>query len=115
MDPVFPRGPRGLLWMQPSPRAKKVANCPQKPKCPSPGVEYEAAKTRTLSVGGDVTRRTDVLGYHLVYIGKYSGKTFKWVAENDLGLAGYICDSISMDKPTEVPVSVNKFAFKVIN
>ena len=55
----------------------------------SPTQKHDLVKTSAHTVvfqrGGDVSDRQEVIGEYLLQFGKYKGKSFKWLLENDVG------------------------------
>ena len=62
--------------------------------------------------GGDVSKDLHVLGEYELQFGLFKGKTFKWLAENGLGYAAWLVDSMGSETATTAPLSKNKHAFK---
>ncbi|XP_038136108.1 uncharacterized protein LOC119780223 [Cyprinodon tularosa] len=90
---VFRKGPLGFLLQDPSPEAKKTKNDPSLCDKSDPKRE-DAVRENALSVvrqrGGDVTDALEVLGDYSLQFGKYKGKCFRWLLENDVGYTIYI-------------------------
>jgi len=83
--PDFRRTPKGDLVLRATPEALSI------PK-PPPGVrvlaaeEVEAeARAHVVSQGGDPGTDLLVLSQHRLQFGKYWGRSFKWLLENDVG------------------------------
>ena len=63
-------------------------------------------------MGGNTSDEVSVLGQYEVQFGIFKGQTFKWLAENGLGYAGWLVDSMGSETATTAPLSKNKHAFK---
>ena len=51
-----------------------------------------------MRIGGDVKNKNEVLGQYVLTYGNFRGKTFKWLAENALGYAGFIVNDIRLEQ-----------------
>lgn len=51
-----------------------------------------------LKRGGDVSDKQEVLGEHILQFGKYKGKSFKWLLENDVSYALYLSDKVEEEE-----------------
>ncbi|MED6262033.1 hypothetical protein ATANTOWER_013573 [Ataeniobius toweri] len=90
---VFRKGPLGFLQQEPSSEAKKIKNDPSLWDKSEPKRE-DIVRQNALSVvrqrGGDVTDGLEVLGDYILQFGKYKGKSFWWLLENDVGYTLYL-------------------------
>lgn len=77
----------------------------------SPERVLETARRAVVHQGEDPSKKSHVLGQHTMQFGVFKGQTFKWVAENALGYAGYLVASMRMES-TEVRDSKNNHANK---
>ncbi|XP_044064228.1 uncharacterized protein LOC122881737 [Siniperca chuatsi] len=93
-DPTFPKTWKGQLETKPSQDALKHAavqwslQAAQQhggPPVKKPEERKAAARACVLSEGGDPRNDRLVLSRFLIQFGKYKGKTFKWLLENDVG------------------------------
>ncbi|CAL8321720.1 unnamed protein product [Arctogadus glacialis] len=44
--------------------------------------------------GGDISDKQEVLGEYVLQFGKYKGKLFRWLAENDVGYVIYLIKKV---------------------
>ncbi|CAL8293474.1 unnamed protein product [Arctogadus glacialis] len=67
---------------------------PGKMSVNSPAQKHDLEKTSARTVvfqrGGDVSDRQEGMGEYLLQFGKYQGKSFKWLLENDVGYTIYL-------------------------
>nr|XP_046255940.1 uncharacterized protein LOC124065002 [Scatophagus argus] len=121
-DPALPRASSGRLQMKPSQEALTYAagqGPMQDARRGSPPVknkeEVEAeAKAHVRSEGGgDPSNAQLVLSGFTIQFGKYKGKTFKWLLENDVGYVAYIVASHQLERGQgntmcQTPLMANK-------
>lgn len=90
---VFRRGPRGFLLQEASDAAKLLNSNPSLQDKSAP-LRQDKVHQNALSVvrqrGGDVSDRTEVRGDYILQFGKYKGKCFRWLLENDVGYTVYL-------------------------
>ncbi|KAE8277695.1 hypothetical protein D5F01_LYC24294 [Larimichthys crocea] len=90
---VFRKGPRGYLRQDPSDAAKLLKDNSSLQDKSAP-LKEDTVKQNALTVirqrGGDVSDRTEVLGEYILQFGKYKGKSFRWLLENDVGYTVYL-------------------------
>src|SRR4029434_3783938 len=48
--------------------------------------------------GGDASDRTEVLGDYILQFGKYKGKAFRWLLENDVGYTSYLIKNLRKEE-----------------
>ena len=48
--------------------------------------------------GGDVSDRQEVLGEDILQFGKYKGKSFRWLLENDIGYTIYLSKKVEEEE-----------------
>lgn len=81
----------------------------------SPERVRESARQAVIFGGGDQSNPLHVLGQHELQFGIFRGQTFKWVAENALGYAGYLVAAMSredFEKKDSKNHAENKKAFR---
>ncbi len=96
MDPRFRRGGDGCASLFDSEEAKKIKG--ENRLCAwvlSLEKARESARLAVLQQGGDPNNEQHLLGQHQLQFGIFRGQTFKWLAENALGYAGYLIASMS--------------------
>ncbi|XP_039519572.1 uncharacterized protein LOC120473667 isoform X1 [Pimephales promelas] len=84
----FRKGPTGYLRQDPSDEAKRIKDNPNLQDKSAPQREdkvKENAHSVVFMRGGDVSDRKEVLGEYVLQFGKYKGKSFRWLLENDVG------------------------------
>lgn len=90
---IFRKGPRGYLHQDPTDAAKLLKDNPSLQDKSAP-LREDIVKQNALTVvgqrGGDVSDRTEVLGEYILQFGKYKGKSFRWLLENDVGYTIYL-------------------------
>lgn len=86
----FRKGPSGHLRQDPSDQAMELKRRPS-PTFPAQSQDTVRADALTVVVqrGGDETDRLEVMGEYVLQFGKYKGKTFRWLLENDVGYTMY--------------------------
>ena len=97
MVPKF-RKKDGCICLFDSEDAKKV-KAEKRPwtRALSPDEVKESAREAVEHKGGDPNNEEHVLGQHKLQFGLFRDKTFKWLAENALGYAGYVVASMSVE------------------
>ncbi|XP_056293449.1 uncharacterized protein LOC130208388 [Pseudoliparis swirei] len=89
----FRKGPRGFLRQDPSDAAKVLKDNPSL-QDKSAAVREELVRQNALTVvrqrGGDPSDTTEVSGDYILQFGKYKGKSFRWLLENDIGYTIYL-------------------------
>ncbi|XP_029980231.1 uncharacterized protein LOC115412079 [Sphaeramia orbicularis] len=58
----------------------------------NPKKAYEEAEKRCHLVGATAPTKVQILGQLILSFGKYCGRTFKWLIENDVGYVKYLLD-----------------------
>ena len=93
---TFRKGPLGYLRQDPTDAAKLLKDNPSLQDKSAP-VKEELVKTNALTVvrqrGGDASDKTEVYGEYILQFGKYKGKSFRWLLENDIGYTIYLLKS----------------------
>ncbi|XP_070404009.1 uncharacterized protein [Nothobranchius furzeri] len=90
---VFRKGPLGYLLQAPSPEAKRIKDDPSL-QDRSASMKEDLVRQNALATvrrrGGDTTDITELLGDYILQFGKYKGKSFRWLLENDVGYTLYL-------------------------
>lgn len=98
---TFRRGPTGYLRQDPSEEAKRIKDNPDLQDKSAPQRE-EKVKDNARSIvfmrGGDVSDRQEVLGEYILQFGKYKGKSFRWLLENDVGYTVYLFKKVEEEE-----------------
>ncbi|XP_072289119.1 uncharacterized protein [Eucyclogobius newberryi] len=93
---VFRKGPVGFLRQDPSEEARRIKDDPSMRDRSAP-VKEEDVRQNALTVvrlrGGDASDPAEVLGEYRLQFGKYKGKHFRWLLENDVGYTLYLIQS----------------------
>lgn len=114
--PTFRRAPNGTLLLRASSEAQAVGplrvaggQAPYRAKKPE---EVDAeAQAHVTSEGGDTANATLVLSRWKVQFGRYQGKTFHWLLENDVGYAVNLVASHQKERErtgSQSPLMANK-------
>ncbi|XP_076876832.1 uncharacterized protein LOC143526077 [Brachyhypopomus gauderio] len=93
MEPIFRKKADGSPNLCDSKAALCVKEANKKKpwaRAISPEKVKDSARRAVLRSGGDPGNAVHVLGQHELQFGVFRGQTFKWVAENALGYAGYL-------------------------
>lgn len=97
----FRRELTGYLRQDPSDEAKKIKNNPEL-QDKSPALREDKVRENARSVvflrGGDVTDRQELRGEYLAQFGKYKGKSFRWILENDVGYVVYLTHKVEEEE-----------------
>lgn len=105
---VFRKGPAGFLLQDPSEEARRIRDSPALQDRSPPQME-SLVRERALAVvrqrGGDASDRTEVLGEYILQFGKYKGKSFRWLLENDVGYSLYLIKSVQREESEGISVS----------
>ncbi|XP_028973536.1 uncharacterized protein LOC106023952 [Esox lucius] len=98
---TFRRGALGYLLQVPSDAAKKIKDNPSMQDKSAP-LKEEVVRKNAISVvlqrGGDVSDKAEVLGEYILQFGKYRGKSFRWLLENDVGYTMYLIKNLEKEK-----------------
>ncbi|XP_037626190.1 uncharacterized protein LOC119488527 [Sebastes umbrosus] len=93
MSVTFRKGPLGYLRQDPTDAAKLLKDNPSLQDKSAP-VKEELVRKNALSViilrGGNASDKTEVAGEYILQFGKYKGKSFRWLLENDIGYTIYL-------------------------
>ncbi|XP_028461704.1 uncharacterized protein LOC114573624 [Perca flavescens] len=97
----FRKGPSGHLRHDPSDEAMRIKKNPSL-QDKSPPQRHDLVKTNALTVvferGGDVSDRLEVMGEYVLQFGKYKGKLFRWLLENDVGYTIYLMKKVEEEE-----------------
>ncbi|TWW62954.1 hypothetical protein D4764_04G0016010 [Takifugu flavidus] len=96
---VFHKGPLGFLLQEPSDEAKRVSSTPQDK---SAAMREDLVRQNALAVirqrGGDPSDKMEVLGDYVLQFGKYKGKSFRWLLQNDVGSTVYLIKNVQSEE-----------------
>ncbi|XP_056602883.1 uncharacterized protein LOC130419900 [Triplophysa dalaica] len=85
---AFRKGPLGYLLQDPTDQARTIKNNLSLQDKSAP-IKLELVRQNALNVvrqrGGDASDQKEVFGEYILQFGKYKGKSFRWLLENDLG------------------------------
>ena len=85
---VFRKGSHGYLLQDATEEAKRWKDPSVSLKDKSAPMKDEHMRARAVTEvrdrGGDVSDQTEVLGEYTLQFGKYKGKLFRWLLENDV-------------------------------
>lgn len=105
---VFRKGPLGFLLQEPSTEARRIKDDPTLQDKSAP-IRQDLVQQNALSVvvqrGGDASDRTEVLGDYVLQFGKYKGKSFRWLLENDVGYTMYLIKNLQKEEASGIPVA----------
>ncbi|CAL8392160.1 unnamed protein product [Gadus morhua 'NCC'] len=93
----FRRGPTGYLRQDPSVEAKRIKDHPDlqdKSAAQNEDRVKDNARSVVFMRGGDISDKQEVLGEYVLQFGKYKGKLFRWLAENDVGYVIYLIKKV---------------------
>ncbi|XP_078101849.1 uncharacterized protein LOC144515125, partial [Sander vitreus] len=119
-NPTFRRAPNGTLLLKASAEAQALATRARPPGSQAP---YRAKKPEEVdaeawahvnSEGGDTANATLILSRWKVQFGKYQGRTFHWLLENDVGYSVNLVASHQKERErtgSQSPLMANKDAF----
>lgn len=97
----FRRGPTGFLRQDPSDEAMVIKGNPELQDKSAP-LREDKVKENALSIvflrGGDASDRQEVLGEYILQFGKYKGKSFRWLLENDIGYTIYLINKVEEEE-----------------
>ncbi|XP_068459322.1 uncharacterized protein [Clinocottus analis] len=89
----FRKGPLGFLRQDPTDAAKVLKDNPSLQDKSAP-MKEELVRLNALTVvcrrGRDPSEKTEVTGEYILQFGKYKGKSFRWLLENDIGYTIYL-------------------------
>ncbi|TWW54547.1 hypothetical protein D4764_0103530 [Takifugu flavidus] len=96
---VFRKGPLGFLLQEPSDEAKRVSSTPQDK---SAAMREDLVRQNALAVirqrGGGPSDKMEVQGDYVLQFGKYKGKSFRWLLQNDVGYTVYLIKNVQSEE-----------------
>ncbi len=105
---VFRKGPLGFLLQEPSKEARQIKDDPTLQDKSAP-MREDLVRQNALTVirqrGGDASDRTEVLGDYILQFGKYKGKSFRWLLENDVGYTMYLIKNLQKEEASGIPMA----------
>lgn len=105
---MFRKGPLGFLLQEPSKEARRIKDDPTLQDKSAP-MREDIVRQNALTVvrqrGGDVSDRTEVLGDYILQFGKYKGKPFRWLLENDVGYTMYLIKNLQKEEASGIPMA----------
>ncbi|XP_054475085.1 uncharacterized protein LOC129107606 [Anoplopoma fimbria] len=115
--PTFRRAPNGTVLLKASPEAlgpQQVAGGQALSRAKKPEEVDAEAWAHVSSEGGDTSNATLVLSRWKIQFGRYQGKTFHWLLENDVGYCVNLVSSHQKERErtgSQSPLMANKDAF----
>nr|XP_055036625.1 uncharacterized protein LOC129424075 [Misgurnus anguillicaudatus] len=98
---VLRKGPLGYLLQEPTDEARLIKSNPSLQDKSAP-IKEDLVRQHALTVvrqrGGDPTEKREVLGEYILQFGKYKGKSFRWLLENDMGYTIYLMKTLQQDE-----------------
>ncbi|KAM4537740.1 uncharacterized protein V3H82_023539 isoform 1-T2 [Fundulus diaphanus] len=108
LNVVFRKGPLGFLLQDPSSEAKLIRDNPSLRDRSAP-MKEDVVRQNALTVvrqrGGDVTDDSEVLGDYILQFGKYKGKSFRWLLENDVGYTLYLIMNLQKEEESGICIT----------
>ncbi|KAJ8376818.1 hypothetical protein SKAU_G00073980 [Synaphobranchus kaupii] len=104
MEVSFRKGPSGHLRQDPSEEARRIKDNPSlqdKSAALKEEVVMANARKVVLQRGGDVSDKLEVLGEYTLQFGKYKGKSFRWLLENDVGYSLYLINKVEKEEEAD--------------
>ncbi|GAA6078234.1 uncharacterized protein LOC107668272, partial [Tachysurus ichikawai] len=105
---VFRKGPLRYLLQEPTEEARVIKDHPALQDKSAPKKE-KLVRQNTIAVvrhrGGDAFDKTEVLGEYILQFGKYKGKSFRWLLENDMGYTIYLIKNLQQEEAMRVFMS----------
>lgn len=105
---VFRKGPLGFLLQDPSPEARRIKDDPKLQDKSAPlreQIVHQNALTTVRQRGGDTTELTEVLGEYILQFGKYKGKSFRWLLQNDVGYTLYLIQNVQKEEESGICIT----------
>ncbi|XP_049447824.1 uncharacterized protein LOC125898158 isoform X1 [Epinephelus fuscoguttatus] len=101
MTVSFRKGPSGHLRQDPSDEAMRIKKNPSL-QDKSPPQRHDLVRSNALTAvlqrGGDVSDRQEVMGEYMLQFGKYKGKPYRWLLENDVGYTIYLINKVEEEE-----------------
>ncbi|XP_030594593.1 uncharacterized protein LOC115786543 [Archocentrus centrarchus] len=105
---VFRKGPLGYLLQDPSDEARRIKDNTKLQNKSVPMREdlvHQNALTVVRHRGGDASDRREVQGEYILQFGKYKGKSFRWLLENDVGYTMYLIKSLQEEEAAGIAMA----------
>ncbi|XP_067285748.1 uncharacterized protein [Pseudorasbora parva] len=98
---VLRKGPLGYLLQEPTDEARLIQNNPSLQDKSAP-MKEDLVRQNALTVirqrGGDASDKREVWGEYILQFGKYKGKSFRWLLENDMGYTIYLMKTLHQEE-----------------
>lgn len=104
---TFRKGARGYLLEGPTHEAQLIKDkydTVARPVPLSEDIVRQNALTVVRERGGDASDRQEVFGEYVLQFGKYQGKSFRWLLENDMGYTIYLISDLQKTEAAGVHV-----------
>ncbi|XP_049337523.1 uncharacterized protein LOC125802983 [Astyanax mexicanus] len=105
---VLHKGPLEFLLQEPSKEAKHIKGNPTL-QDKTASMREDLVREKALAVvrqrGGDASDRNEVLGQYILQFGKYKGKSFQWLLENDVGYTMYLIKNLQKEEALGLSVT----------
>lgn len=101
---AFRKGPLGYLLQDSSKEARRIKNDPKLQDKSAP-VREDDALTVIYQRGGDASDMKEVQGEYILHFGKYKGKSFRWLLENDVGDTMYLIKDLQKQEAAGTSVA----------
>ncbi|KAL7370284.1 hypothetical protein ABVT39_024887 [Epinephelus coioides] len=98
---TFRKGPSGYLKQEPSDEARRIKDNPALQDKSAPQKEElvrDNARKVVMQRGGDLSDKQEVLGEYVIQFGKYRGKSFRWLLQNDVGYTLYLINKVEEEE-----------------
>ncbi|XP_030613308.1 uncharacterized protein LOC115800199 [Archocentrus centrarchus] len=105
---VFRKGPLGYLLQDPSDEARRIKDntkLQNKSVAMREDLVHQNALTVVRHRGGDASDRREVQGEYILQFGKYKGKSFRWLLENDVGYTMYLIKSLQKEEAAGIAMA----------
>ncbi|XP_016315579.1 uncharacterized protein LOC107668272 [Sinocyclocheilus anshuiensis] len=98
---VLRKGPLGYHLQEPTDEASLIKSNPSLQDKSAP-MKQDLVRQHALTVvrqrGGDASDKREVLGEYILQFGKYKGKSFRWLLENDMGYTIYLMKTLQQEE-----------------
>ncbi|XP_056598241.1 uncharacterized protein LOC130416213 [Triplophysa dalaica] len=105
---AFRKGPLGYLLQDPTDQARTIKNNLSLQDKSAP-IKLELVRQNALNVvrqrGGDASDQKEVFGEYILQFGKYKGKSFRWLLENDVGYTIYLMKNLQQEEAAGVTMT----------
>ncbi|KAI7798267.1 hypothetical protein IRJ41_024252 [Triplophysa rosa] len=100
---TFRKGLLGYLLQDPTDQARAIKYNPSLHDKSAP-IKEELVRQNALNVvrqrGGDASDQKEDFGEYILQFGKYKGKSFRWLLENDVGYTIYLIKNLQQEEAT---------------